>query len=55
MLNLEGQAGSVKTLLEQNAALSKRIEKESAELSEARIRIAKLEAKLEVLTKPKGE
>jgi hypothetical protein len=41
IVNLEGQAGSMKTGLEQNSALSKRIEKESGELSEARIKIAK--------------
>jgi len=49
--NLEGQAESVKTLIGQNCDLSKRLETQSSDLSEARIKTARLEAKLEVLTK----
>jgi len=36
--NLEGQAASVKTVIDQNAGLSRRIETESRELNEARIK-----------------
>jgi RNA binding exosome subunit len=48
--NLERQAGSLQTVLDQNAALNARLEKQSAELGEARIQLAKIQAKLEVLT-----
>lgn len=51
--NLQEQAGSVKGLLEQNAALNKRAEALNLELSEAKIKMAKLETKLEVLGKNK--
>ena len=49
--NLQDQASSVKELLDQNAALNRKAEALSSELSEARIKTAKLETKLEVLGK----
>jgi hypothetical protein len=49
--NLQEQASSVKSLLEQNAALNRKAEALSSELSDATIKMAKLETRLEVLGK----